>query len=220
MYASDTFIEMSPPSNDPQFLANMSRAVLGAMQAADPQAVWVMQGWLFFNNPNFWQPPQAKALFDAVPHERMVVLDLFCEAAPVWNKTEAFHGKPWVWCIIHNFGGRVGLYGGLPQILSNLNAARTSPERGDLRGVGLIMEGFGYNPVVYDLLTDMIWRERRSETRRRGWRTLSIAAMGNVWIRRIRPGKCCGVRSISCPATRVPWSLLAPITAGEPADSV
>ncbi|MHB8973930.1 MAG: alpha-N-acetylglucosaminidase TIM-barrel domain-containing protein [Pirellulaceae bacterium] len=158
LYASDTFIEMSPPSNDPQFLADMSRAVLGAMQAADPQAVWVMQGWLFFNNPNFWQPPQTKALFDAVPNERMVVLDLFCEAAPVWNKTESFHGKPWVWCIIHNFGGRVGLYGGLPQILSNLDAALTSPEHGDLRGVGLIMEGFGYNPVVYDLLTDMIWR--------------------------------------------------------------
>ena len=116
LYASDTFIEMSPPSNDPQFLANMSRAVLGAMQAADPQAVWVMQGWLFFNNPNFWQPPQTKALFDAVPDDRMVVLDLFCESAPVWNKTEAFHGKPWVWCIIHNFGGRVGMYGGLPQI--------------------------------------------------------------------------------------------------------
>ena len=150
---------MSPPSNDPQFLADMSRAVLGAMQAGDPQAVWVMQGWLFVNNPKFWQPPQAKALFDAVPNERMVVLDLYCEAAPVWDKTEAFHGKPWVWCIIHNYGGRVGLYGGLPQILNNLNTARTSPERGDLRGVGLIMEGFGYNPVVYDLLTDMIWRD-------------------------------------------------------------
>ena len=40
-----------------------------------------MQGWLFVNNPKFWQPPQAKALFDAVPNERMVVLDLYCEAA-------------------------------------------------------------------------------------------------------------------------------------------
>ncbi len=163
LYASDTFIEMSPPSNDPQFLADMSRAVLGAMQAADPQAVWVMQGWLFFNNPKFWQPPQAKALLNAVPNERMVVLDLYCEAAPVWDKTEAFHGKPWVWCIIHNYGGRVGLYGGLPQILNNLHTARTSSQRGDLRGVGLIMEGFGYNPVVYDLLTDMIWRDEVPE---------------------------------------------------------
>lgn len=159
LYASDTFIEMSPPSNEPKFLADMSRAVLGAMQAGDPQAVWVMQGWLFFNNPTFWQPPQTQALFEAVPNERMIVLDLFCESAPVWNKTEAFHGKPWVWCVLQNFGGRVGLYGGLPQIAANLQAALSSPQRGNLQGLGLIMEGFGYNPVVYDLVTDMTWRE-------------------------------------------------------------
>ncbi len=127
LYASDTFIEMSPPSNDPQFLTDMSRAVLGAMQVADPDAIWVMQGWLFFNNPKFWQPPQTKALFDAVPDERMIVLDLYCEAAPVWNKTEAFHGKPWIWCIIHSYGGRVGLYGGLPQILANLAQRAQAP---------------------------------------------------------------------------------------------
>ncbi|NLX57054.1 MAG: alpha-N-acetylglucosaminidase [Planctomycetaceae bacterium] len=163
LYASDTFIEMSPPSNDPEFLADMSRAVLGAMQAGDPQAIWVMQGWLFFHNPDFWQPPQAQALFDAVPNERMVVLDLFCEAKSVWDQTEAFHGKPWVWCIIHSFGARVGMYGGLPQILNNLNTALTSDERGDLRGIGVIMEGFGYNPPVYDLMTDMIWRDEVPE---------------------------------------------------------
>jgi alpha-N-acetylglucosaminidase len=158
LYASDTFIEMSPPSNDPEFLSAMSRAVLGAMKAGDPEAKWVMQGWLFFNNAKFWQPPQTKALFDAVPDERMVVLDLYCEAAPVWNRTEAFHGKPWIWCIIHNYGGKVSMYGGVPQIAKNLQDARTSPDRGDLSGVGVIMEGFGYNPVVYDFLTDMIWR--------------------------------------------------------------
>ena len=95
--------------------------------------MWVMQGWLFFNNPSFWQPPQTKALFDAVPDERMIVLDLFCESAPVWNKTEAFHGKPWVWCIIQNFGGRVGLYGGLPQIAGESSTRRIAvPQRGKL----------------------------------------------------------------------------------------
>ncbi len=158
LYASDTFIEMSPPSDDPAFLAAMSKAVYGAMAAADPEAIWVMQGWLFFNNPRFWKPPQTKALFDAVPNDRMIALDLYCEVAPVWQKTEAFHGKPWVWCIIHNYGGKVGMYGGLPQITANLKTARTSPKRGELKGIGLIMEGFGYNPIVYDLLTDMTWR--------------------------------------------------------------
>ena len=97
-------------------------------------------------------------MLGAVPDDRMVLLDLFCEARPVWNKTEAFYGKPWVFCIIHNFGGVVGLYGGLTQISTNLHAAMTDPKRGRLSGIGIIMEGFGYNPIVYDYLTDMTWR--------------------------------------------------------------
>jgi alpha-N-acetylglucosaminidase len=158
LYASDTFIEMSPPSNDPKFLAVMGKAVYQAMTAADPKAVWVMQGWLFFNNPNFWKPPQSKALLGAVPDDRMIVLDLFCESAPVWNKTEAFYGKPWAWSIIQSFGAQVSLHGGMPQITKNLAEAMASPNRGKLSGLGLLMEGFGYNPVVYDFLTEMTWR--------------------------------------------------------------
>jgi alpha-N-acetylglucosaminidase len=117
-----------------------------------------MQGWLFFNNPNFWKPPQSKALLGAVPDDRMIVLDLFCESAPVWNKTEAFYGKPWAWGIIQSFGAQVSLHGGMPQIAKNLGEAITSPNRGKLAGLGLLMEGFGYNPVVYDFLTEMTWR--------------------------------------------------------------
>jgi alpha-N-acetylglucosaminidase len=189
LYASDTFIEMSPPSNDPKFLAGMGKAVYQAMAAADPEAVWVMQGWLFFNNPSFWKPPQAKAMLGAVPDDRMIVLDLYCENTPTWNKTEAFHGKPWAWSIIQSFGAQVSLHGGLPQIAKNLGEAmaaekgtgpicRDGPRptsgrcpashkldlsrfprpRGRLSGLGLLMEGFGYNPVVYDFLTEMTWR--------------------------------------------------------------
>jgi len=163
LYASDTFIEMSPPSDDPAFLAAMGRAVYGAMKAGDPESRWVMQGWVFYNNPRFWKPPQSKALLGAVPDDRMILLDLFCETRPVWPITEAFYGKPWVFGIIHNFGGRVGLYGGVRQVAENLTAALESPERGKLSGVGLIMEGFGYNPIVYDFLTEMTWRSEVPE---------------------------------------------------------
>ncbi|MFH1267136.1 MAG: alpha-N-acetylglucosaminidase, partial [Planctomycetota bacterium] len=158
LYASDTFIEMTPPSDDPAFLEAMGKAVYGAMKAGDSEAKWVMQGWIFFFAPGFWKPPQTQALLGSVPDDRMIVLDLFCETRPVWSSTEAFCGKPWVWCIIQNFGGRVGLYGGLRQITENLATALASPERGKLSGIGLIMEGFGYNPIIYDFLTEMTWR--------------------------------------------------------------
>jgi alpha-N-acetylglucosaminidase len=159
LYASDTFIEMQPPSNDPAFLANMGRTVYEAMRAGDPEAVWVLQGWLFVNNPKFWQPPQGRALLSAVPGDRLIALDLFCESTPAWSQTEAFYGKPWIWCIIQNFGGTVSLHGALPRMAADLSKALTSPERGQLSGIGLIFEGLDYNPIVQDFVTDMTWRQ-------------------------------------------------------------
>jgi alpha-N-acetylglucosaminidase len=157
-YASDTFIEMQPPSADTNFLAAMGRAVYDAMRVADPAAVWVLQGWIFVNNPRFWQPPQGRALLGAVPDDRLLALDLFCESTPAWSLTEAFYGKPWVWCIIQNFGGTVSLHGALPRMAADLAAAREGRRGGKLSGLGLIFEGLDYNPVVQDFVTDMTWR--------------------------------------------------------------
>lgn len=157
-YAADTFIEMSPPSEDPAFIDAMARAVYGGMAATDPEAVWVMQGWLFVNNPGFWKEPQTRALLEALPDKNMLVLDLWCENKPAWNVTKSFYGKPWAWCIIQSFGNQVSLHAGLPQIVQHLGEAVESPERGELCGMGLIMEGLDYNPVVFDLMSDLFWR--------------------------------------------------------------
>lgn len=158
LYAADTFIEMPPPNRDPAFLDAMGKAVYEAMHAADPEAVWVLQGWLFVNAPDFWQPAQGRALFGAVPDGRLLALDLFCENTPVWSKTDAFYGKPWIWCVIQNFGGTVSLHGALPRMAEDLTKALTSPQRGKLSGIGLIFEGRDYNPIVQDFVTDMTWR--------------------------------------------------------------
>jgi len=154
-YASDTFIEMSPPSKDPAFLAAMGRAVYDAMAGVDPQAHWVMQGWIFRNNPKFWQPPQARALFGAVPDDRLILLEM---GGDTYLVTEAYYGKPWLWCLIHNFGNTVWMGGNLARTVEHLGAAMRSSKRGKLMGMGGIMEGLGYDPVAFDLLTDLFWR--------------------------------------------------------------
>ncbi len=66
LYASDTFIEMPPTNNDPAFLRAMGGSIHRAMSEADPEAIWVLQGWLFVNAPQFWKPPQAEALLRSV----------------------------------------------------------------------------------------------------------------------------------------------------------
>lgn len=49
-----------------------------------------------------------QALLEGVPRERLVMLDLFAEVFPLWNRTEAFQGVPFIWCMLHNFGGNLG----------------------------------------------------------------------------------------------------------------
>lgn len=158
LYASDTFIEMPPPKNDPDFLSAMGRGVYEAMRAGDADAVWVMQGWIFVNAPQFWKPPQGKALLGAVPEDRMILLDLACENMPAWEKNAAFYGKPWIWNIIQDYGDVVSLHGGLPQMADNLRRAMSKPQGGNLVGIGMVNEGLGYNPPVNGFLGEMAWR--------------------------------------------------------------
>ncbi|MCL2306455.1 MAG: alpha-N-acetylglucosaminidase, partial [Planctomycetaceae bacterium] len=166
LYASDTFIEMPPSNNDPEFLKKMGASIYESMRSADPDAIWVLQGWIFFFAPQFWQQPQREAFLRSVPQDRLLVLDLFCETSPVWSKTEAFCGQPWVWCILQNFGGTVSLHGAIDNMASDLDKAmkQRGKESGKLSGIGYIMEGLGYNPLIDEFQSDMIWRETIPET--------------------------------------------------------
>ncbi|TQN31211.1 alpha-N-acetylglucosaminidase [Haloactinospora alba] len=165
-YAADPFIEMTPSSGEPRELARVARAVHEPMVAADPQAVWVMQGWPFAYRDDFWRPERVRCFLGAVPDRHMLVLDLWGEQRPLWRETAAFHGKPWVWCMVHNFGGRPGMHGKLPRVASELDDARQHPGRGDVHGAGLAMEASGTDPVVYAHWADEVWRERSADVRR------------------------------------------------------
>jgi hypothetical protein len=39
---------MVPETNDTVYLSNSGKAIFRAMTSADPDAVWVMQGWIFY----------------------------------------------------------------------------------------------------------------------------------------------------------------------------
>jgi len=159
LYAADTFIEMVPPSGDLNYLADLSRAIYNGMAASDPEAVWVLQGWAFMYNRQFWTQPRFGAFLDAIDDEHMLVLDLYCESTPMWNVTDAFCGKPWLWCNIQTFGCKVNMGGELDRIVADLYSARRDPNRGQLAGLGFVNEGLDYNPVVYDLLYECAWRD-------------------------------------------------------------
>jgi hypothetical protein len=160
LYAADSFIEMAPPSGDLDYLARLGRAIHDGMAKTDPRAVWLLQGWTFFHQRKFWTPERIKAFLDAVPNQGMLILDLFCEKSPVWNQTEGFFGKPWVWSFVYNFGNNTVIGGSGPlERIGDLPGVRAHPLGRNLRGVGLIVEGLGHNPPLYDLFFEQAWRE-------------------------------------------------------------
>lgn len=159
-YSADTFNENTPPTNDSTYLAQMSAKVYSAMSDVDPDAVWVMQGWLFYHEREFWGEDQIKALLGAVPDENMLILDLWSERHPVWNRTEAYYGKPWVWCMLHNFGQNINMSGNLTSVANDPANALNDPSARNMAGIGLTMEGIGQNPMVYAMMLENIWRDR------------------------------------------------------------
>lgn len=46
----------------------------------------------------------------------MIVLDLYSEIIPIYTQTESYYGQPFIWCMLHDFGGTMELYGALKLI--------------------------------------------------------------------------------------------------------
>jgi len=46
----------------------------------------------------------------------MLILDLFSESYPEYDRTNFYFGQPFIWCMLHNFGGQLGFYGKLDSI--------------------------------------------------------------------------------------------------------
>ncbi|HEY4197512.1 MAG TPA: alpha-N-acetylglucosaminidase, partial [Mucilaginibacter sp.] len=163
LYSADTFNENTPPTNDSLYLNDVSKKVYQSMAGADPKATWIMQGWMFSYSVKFWQPKQIKALLNAVPDDHMIVLDLYSESKPVWNKTQAYYGKPWIWCMLHNFGGNISLYGRMKNIANDPADALNNQKSGKMLGIGLTPEAIEQNPVMYELMLENVWRDKPIE---------------------------------------------------------
>lgn len=41
----------------------------------------------------------------------MIILDLHSEQFPQYDRLEQYFGQPYIWCMLHNFGGTLGMFG-------------------------------------------------------------------------------------------------------------
>lgn len=141
----------------PHLLLSYQTSLL-CSSVVDPQAIWLMQGWLFFSDAQFWKPPQIQALLHGLPLGRMIVLDLFAETEPIFSYTQSFYGQPFIWCMLHNFGGNSGFFGTVESINSGPFKALHFPNS-TMVGTGMTPEGIEQNPVIYELMSELAWRK-------------------------------------------------------------
>lgn len=165
IYTLDQYNENTPPSGDLELLRNISRGTMKSLKEADPNAIWLMQGWLFYALSSFWTNDRVEAYLGGVENnEDMIVLDLYSESIPQWRRTNSYFGKPWIWCQLHDFGGNMGLYGQILNVTQNATQARI--ESSSMVGYGLTPEAQEGNEIMYDLLLDQAWSSKAIETQK------------------------------------------------------
>ena len=139
-------------------LGRAAQAIHRAMKKANPEARWVIQAWQ--ENPR-------TQLLEAIPQGDLVVLDLYSEKRPqwgdpqsVWCREQGFSKHDWLYCMLLNFGGNVGMHGRMEQVIKGFYQAKNHPNGRELCGVGATPEGIENNPVMYELLYELPWRKQ------------------------------------------------------------
>lgn len=133
--------------------AEAGRKLMAAMKRVNPKATWVIQGWT--ENP---RPEMANALKTG----DLLVLDLFSECRPmfgpasIWRREEGYGQHQWLFCLLENFGNNVGLHGRMDQLLDNFYG-----DKRNCCGIGFTMEGSENNPVMFELMSELPWRNEK-----------------------------------------------------------
>ena len=112
----------------------------------DEDAIWLIQQWS-------GSMTDAK-LSGLKVKDQALVLDLFSEINPSYSVMER-NDIPWVWCMLHNFGGRMGIDGNPDDVSQNIPDDYQSTEY--MQGIGMTPEAIENSPMMYELLWDMTW---------------------------------------------------------------
>lgn len=156
IYGVDPFNEVDPPSWDPKYLSKVSFDMYKTLTAADPKAEWMQMTWMFYHDRKDWTEPRIKALLTGVPQNKMYLLDYHCENVELWKTTEKFHGQPYIWCYLGNFGGNTTLTGNIKESGKRLDNAFVNGGK-NLKGIGSTLEGLDVVQFPYEYIFEKAW---------------------------------------------------------------
>ena len=173
LYSMDPFHEGSLPSGVtngtcyPNIMAELdtyhnavedATKTLYNVSTEDNQAKWIIQ---------YWQGVPQSGAFSAMESygDRFIGLDLFsdniyADNAAKWRDTGDnchYKGRPYIYCMLHNFGGRSGLHGRLETTMDGYFQALAN--NNNCQGIGATPEGTETNPILYDMLFELPWMD-------------------------------------------------------------
>ena len=166
LYSMDPFHEGSLPGgvtnancypNIMKHLDNYHNSVTADTKAShnvDTKAKWIIQ---------YWQGVPQSGAFAAMKNygDRFIGLDLFADNIYAGNaakwRTDYFQGRPYIYCMLHNFGGRSGMHGRLETTMEGYFEALVKGN--NMQGVGATPEGTETNPILYDMLFELPWMD-------------------------------------------------------------
>ncbi len=176
-YLIDSFNELDIPFGEKgsqerhDRLRHYGQTIYRTLEAANPDAVWVMQGWMFGYQRDIWDPESVRALLSGVPDDRLMIIDLAVDFNKYvwkngnsWDNLDGFYGKRWIWSTVPNFGGRTALKGPLDFYLNGHLEALDSEYGGRLTGFGTSPEGVENNEVLYELISAAGWSDGHIDT--------------------------------------------------------
>ena len=142
----------------------IAKEVLTSMLEADEDAIWIIQAWQ--GNPTTALLNGLDQVENGAQHA--LVLDLYAEKTPHYGETgnsygdtKEFDDTPWLFCMLNNFGGRLGLHGHLDNMANNIPKAFNESKH--IAGIGITPEASVNNPVLYDFLFETIWQDDASK---------------------------------------------------------
>ena len=162
-YSIDPFHEGSLPSgvsNEtcyPNIMVELDKYYNGVSQEdkaknnVDEAPKWIIQ---------YWQGVPQSGAFSAMSSygDRFIGLDLFSDAPgkAKWN-SDYYQGRPYIFCMLHNFGGRSGMHGRLESTMNDY--FRALAKGNNCKGIGATPEGTETNPILYDMLFELPWMD-------------------------------------------------------------
>ena len=179
LYSIDPFHEGSLPSGVtnatcyPNIMAeldkhfgNVEQSVKNTYKVVTKSPSWIIQ---------YWQGVPQSGAFTAMKNagytNRFIGLDLFADNiyadnAAKW-RTNYYDTCPYIYCMLHNFGGRSGLHGRLETTMDGYFQALA--KNNNCQGIGATPEGTETNPVLYDMLFELPWMDVNNRPTANEW---------------------------------------------------